>query len=192
MEHQLFIAINLPEHIKEVISNAVEQDRGISPVYGDARLVAKEDWHITIKFLGKQAEKSIDVIEKVMRDVVAETTSPEISMRTLTTAPPHRPPHMIWMPTTAETNQTLGVLKTAIEQKLAMQGIVQKGELFPTYHGHITLARLPEGRKIDNHAVVLSRAITFRPVAMDIMESRLESSEAKYSVLKSIDFKRSI
>lgn len=193
MERRLFIAINLPETIKAQLRQEIGSDnKKSSELYKDARMIPEEDWHITVKFLGDQLAEHLGAIEHAMRAAVEEMTAPQITMQTLTTAPPHRPPRMVWITTTSETNQFLRSIKEAIERNLATQGMVQKGEVHQVYHGHINLARLPEGRKIADHIISFPSALTFKPATIDLMESHLESTGAEYAILKSIDFKPSI
>lgn len=193
MERRLFIAINLPENIKAEIRKEMELDNktGID-LYQNANMIPEENWHITLKFFGSQPEEHIETIGQVIRNVIGEREAPVVTIRTLSTAPPHRPPRMIWATTTTETNKVLGSIKETIERKLAVHAIFQKGETFPIFQGHITLARLPEGRRIAERIVSFPNALTFRPITIDLMESHLESTGAEYSILKSIDFKPSI
>lgn len=191
MERRLFIAIDLPSEIKDAIRQRLEADQQDHPeLYKDARIMSEESWHITLSFLGSQTE--VETIGNAIEQVAHQTIAPEITIQLLTTAPPQRPPRMVWVTTTAETNKELGAIKVAIEQRLAQQNICPQGEIFPTYNGHITLARLPEGRKIAEHMVSFPHALSFCPKTIDLMESHLERTGAEYSLLKSIDFKLSV
>ena len=194
MERRLFIAINLPEDIKAEIRHVLQlDDAKNAELYSDAKMVPEENWHITLKFLGNQSKEHLATIERVIADIAKGTHAPEVAIRTLTTAPPHRPPRMVWVTTTTETNKTLGSIKETMEAELERHNIFhQKGEVHPVYHGHINLARLPEGRRIADHIVSLPNALTFKPATIDLMESQLENSGAEYSIVRSIDFKTSI
>ncbi|HBI25428.1 MAG: 2'-5' RNA ligase [Candidatus Wolfebacteria bacterium GW2011_GWC2_39_22] len=193
MEHKLFIAINLPQDIKTTIRNAVDLDKkNVAELYTDAHPIPENNWHLTIKFLGNQPEEALSVIEDVLHTVVTKISTPVVSLRTLTTAPPKRPPRMVWITTITPTNEALGQLKHMIEQGLAAKGIFQKGEAHPAYHGHINIANLPEGRKIEGHVTTFPSTLTFTPATIDLMESRLDSTGATYSIVKSIDFKPSV
>lgn len=193
MEHRLFIAIDLPGTIKTELRQLIKQDVEKSgELYADARMMDEESWHITLAFLGDKSEEQIEVIERVLRNLAERTPVPKIVIRTVTTAPPQRPPRMVWATTTTETNRTLEPIRNRIVKDLAAHGIHQEGTVFPDYHGHITIARLPEGRRIADHVISLPNALVFRPKTMHLMESHLESSGATYKTLKSIDFKPSV
>ncbi len=191
MEHRLFIAIDLPGEIKDATRQALQADQKDHPeLYEDARMMDEASWHITLSFLGNQSE--IETIEQAIEHVAHQKEAPEITMQLLTTAPPQRPPRMVWITTSAETNKALGALKAAIEQQLAQNNIHPQEEHRPRYTGHITLARLPEGRRVAEHVVSFPHALSFRPKTIDLMESRLERTGAEYTLLKSIDFKPSV
>lgn len=190
MEQRLFIAINIPKNNKAEIRNALRLDNTRSAeLYANARVIPEENWHITLKFLGNQPKKYMGTIEQVITSIAARTIAPEMTIRMLTTAPPRRPPRMIWATTTSATNKALGSIKEAIEVELEKRGIIQKEEAHPTYHGHINLARLPEGRRIADHVVSLPNELTFKPATIDLMESDVDRRGAKYSIVRSLPFK---
>ena len=193
MEHRLIIAIDIPEAVRVELRKIIKGDvEANNELYANARMMDEESWHITLAFLGEKSKEHIATIEQVLQEVTKATPAPEIVIRTVTTAPPQRPPRMVWATTTTETNLALGPIKDAVIKGLAAHDIRQEGEVFPNYHGHITLARLPEGRRIANHIISLPNALAFQPRTIDLMESHLESSGAKYKTLKSIDFKPSV
>lgn len=193
MNRRLFIAIDLPTETKAAIQETLRTDKvAYAELYKDARMTPEQDWHMTLLFLGEYPEHVIETIGHSISDVIGQMAGPQITMRMLTTAPPHRPPRMIWVTTSAESNSALGAIKESILHDLASRDIRPQGEQFASFTGHITLARLPEGRKIANHAISFARELSFIPKTVDLMESRLESTGATYAVLKSIDFKPSI
>lgn len=192
MEQRLFIAINLSEQARTAVREALHADMQHAPeLYEHARMRDSASWHITLLFLGEQSKEDALNILQAMRDTIKNIAAPEIVLRTLTTAPPHRPPRMVWIATTAETNHALEGIKKILEQNLVVQNIFQKGELHPDFNGHITLARLPEGRHIADHIVSFPSALTFSPTSIDLMESNLTPTGATYRLLESIDFKPS-
>ena len=192
MEHRLFIAINLPEQIRIAIHEVLQTDmQNVPELYERARMRDESSLHITLLFLGDQPKESLRNIVQAMRDTIKNMPAPAIVLRTLTTAPPHRPPRMVWITTTTETNRVLEGIKTILEQNLVAQNIFQKGEVYPSFNGHITLARLPEGRQIADHVVSFPSALTFSPTSIDLMESELTPAGATYRLLESIDFKPS-
>lgn len=192
MNRRLFIAINLPDDAKTAIRREIENDRAKGcDLYETGRMIPEENWHFTLTFLGNQSGERISAIEEAIRKAVTRIVAPEISIQILTTAPPKRPPRMVWAVTNEPTSRRLEDLKIAIENTLVASGVEFDRDTRP-YHGHITLVRLAEGMRIADHVTTFPHALSFRPKAIDLMESRLENTGAEYSVLKSIDFKSSI
>lgn len=60
MELHYFVAITLPNHIKEVLSNYREEMREELPFRS---WVHKEDYHITLSFLGSATEEQLEGIK---------------------------------------------------------------------------------------------------------------------------------
>jgi 2'-5' RNA ligase len=190
MIRRLFIAINLPTPIRESIKEKLEGDKESgADLYRIAEMIPEENWHITVKFLGDQEAKHVNEIKRAIRDAMKDIVAPEVSMRTITTAPPNRPPRMIWAATTTESNHALASIKEAIERELTTHGISGKGEVFPDYRGHITLAELPKGHKIAERMIALPSSLTFKPITIDLIEAHRDRTVGKFSVVTSFSFK---
>lgn len=191
MIRRLFIAINLPTAIREDIKKSLENDKASgADLYRIAEMVPEEDWHITVKFLGDQEAKHVNEIKRAIRDAMKDISSPEVSIRTITTAPPNRPPRMIWAATTTESNHALAAIKEAIERELTTRAIFEKGEVFPDYRGHVTLAELPKGHKIAERMLSLPSALTFKPLTIDLIEAHRDRTVGKFSIVTSFAFKK--
>ena len=190
---KLFIAIDPPGEIKDAIEQLIASDKQAHPEsYRDARMTAKENWHITLFFLGEQPEQHIPTIEQAIVDSIEQMPAPTITLNMLTTAPPHRPPRMLWATTTEESNTTLAPIKKHIERLLAHHAIHPQGETVSTFRGHITLARLPEGRRIADHLLSFPHTLSFTPSTIKLMETTSTPSGAQYAIVNSIDFKPSV
>jgi len=193
-ERRLFISIDLPKTVRETIREHIQIDKERVPeLYMHARIMDEASWHITVLFLGTQPEQAIGIIEKNMREAIKTMAIPQITLNTLTTAPPHHPPRMIWATTDNRTNDLLGALKKKLEQDLSKQGILPKGERHPLFNGHVTVARFPEGSRLPKHTIPLpTEKTTFAPTSIDLMESHLEQKEVRYTLLKSVDCNPSV
>lgn len=186
MNRRIFIAINLPAEARTTIKEVLQADAAAyTELYEGARMTPERDWHITLLFLGDQPKDAIPTIERIIGEAIQTMPLPTLGIRMITTAPPHRPPRMIWATTSAEANEYLGALKESIKKALAQHGIRPQGEQLAGFSGHITLARLPEGRRIADHTIALARTITFQPSAVDLMESKLERAGAEYGIIRS-------
>lgn len=193
MYHRVFIAIELPAETKVHIREILLADKKTHPdLYINARMMPEEDWHITLSFLGTYAPDMVTVIEETIAAAVHDLPAPHIALRMLTTAPPQRPPRMLWTLTTSDSGKELETLKDSIQNALAACGIRPQEDPGTQFIGHSTLAHFNKGYRIAEHTVVFAHEIAFRPQGIALMESRLEHDKAHYTTLRSIDFKPSV
>jgi 2'-5' RNA ligase len=191
---RLFIAINLPFEIKEEIVRLVEQidrEKKFSQKQG-FRWLTKENWHLTITFLGNQPEEAIPIILQSMEEVSQEystifkNSGIFIRFEKIIFAPSIRP-RMIWLTTAKETSETLNKLKNKLDESLIKSGIYFKKEN-RQFQGHLTLARF-EPRAIKKTEILEVQDLIFQPKSFDLMESQLFRSGAEYVVIEKINFK---
>ena len=57
MAHRIFLAINIPLTVKKVIEDEINELRQKIPP--GIRFLYKDTWHITVSFLGNQADEDI-------------------------------------------------------------------------------------------------------------------------------------
>ena len=65
---RLFVALDIDEPIRERITRFVEGVRNFAP---DARWAKEESLHVTLKFIGEQAESSVDQIKEALAATAA-------------------------------------------------------------------------------------------------------------------------
>lgn len=193
MHQRVFIAIELPAEIKAHIREVLTADKKAHPdLYINARMIPEEDWHITLSFLGTYAPDMVKDIEETIATSVHDLPAPHIALRMLTTAPPQRPPRMLWALTTSDSGKELESLKDSIHNALAASGMHPQEDPATQFIGHSTLAHFNKGYRIAEHTVVLAHELMFQPQGVTLMESRLEHDKAHYTALRSIDFKSSV
>ncbi len=192
---RLFIAINIPEDIRMKISKKKEVLESLIPganfvSSGGTHITPAENWHLTLVFLGYQEDEAILPIIKSMEDVASGFDSPEIILDSISYAPPKGAPRMIWLNGSPETSKGLASLKITLEDELIKNKVRFKLEN-REFNSHITLARfneiskkeLPEiGKEFQNLDWF------FMAGGIDLMESHLSRSGAKYELLQHIDF----
>src|SRR3989338_2919261 len=96
-KRRLFIAINLPEQVKDKIGEEIEKIR-----YGftnDIRFLSRDNWHITLVFLGYQNYEDVPAIIESIEESVQKFkfSAPTISLESLTYGPIKKIPRMIWI-----------------------------------------------------------------------------------------------
>jgi 2'-5' RNA ligase len=184
---RLFIAINLPEEIKDKIGEMVEKIR--YELVEDVRFLDRENWHITVTFLGYQGDEFIDPILGAIKHTAKNLKQLEIKLANIDYGPKGKTPRMIWLNADVKTSKNLAVLKENLENNLIDRGVVFKKE-YRQMNAHITLARFKRARarkKLPDIKTDLN--LNFQPESLDLMESHLSRSGAEYIILQAVKFK---
>lgn len=177
---RLFIALNIPDDEKDRIHAAVAPLRDANlPI----RWVDRENYHITLKFLGEVQPEKADAIQEAV-DVVAVKTQPfSVGVGGFGAFPTIRRPKVIWMGVDA--TPALRCLKQDVEWALTDSGFERETQAF---HPHLTLGRADtEGgagvfRGLDEMAASLSYEGAFDVESVDLMRSKLSRSGPVYTV----------
>jgi RNA 2',3'-cyclic 3'-phosphodiesterase len=181
---RLFIAINLPENVKDSIEKELEKIK--YDFTDDVRFVDRENWHITVAFLGDQEDEAILPILESMKEAAARFGPLKVELADLSYGPPGRPPRMIWLNGNAQSAAGLGEVKDALESNLADNGVTFKSD-YKKFSLHITLARLFSANQLPYIGRKLQ--ISFEAKSLDLMESALSPSGAKYENLQQVHFR---
>jgi 2'-5' RNA ligase len=186
---RLFLAINIPEDIKEKIAHKRDLLESLVP---GVRFMGEENWHITLVFLGEQGDEALLPIIKSMKDLIPSFACPEINFSDISYGPVKGVPRMIWLNGDEKTSKALSILKTRLEDGLIKNGVRFKLEN-REFRTHITLAKFSEDLR--GGLPELSREFrdlnwSFEAEGLDLIESQLSSKGAKYEILQSMEFKR--
>ena len=169
MKHRIFIAINLPENIKNILSSYRDKWPDL-PV----RWTKKENLHITLEFLGYLIDEELIELFQKTKELALKNESFSIRLNKICYGPPNkkpsevRTPRMVWA--TGEKTKEFNLLP------------------------HITLGRLktwewrriePEERPEVNEEIDL----TFEVNSIEIMESVLKRTGPEYIILESCPLK---
>ena len=128
---RLFIALDIADEIRERITRFVEGVQGFAP---DARWVRAESLHVTLKFIGEQADPAVDQIKQGLGTVAASAA--EIHFRGYGFFPTAKSPRVFWIGMDA--GPQLTSLATMIDNQMAALGIPKEDRAFSP---HLTLAR---------------------------------------------------
>jgi 2'-5' RNA ligase len=183
MKRRVFIAIPLPREVKEEIAGKLHKMERI--LAGQMRFIPDENWHITVSFLGWQEETVLPIIEGVL-DSLLPIHKIVVRITGLSYGPVGGKPRMIWANTDRNTSDTLGNLKEKVENEFKKGGILWEQDEYPSFNGHITLAR--RSRDAAGHLPPLNEklGISFEMSSIDLMESHLSRSGAEYELLHSV------
>lgn len=182
---RLFIAINLPFHIKDLLEEEVNKIKN-NHHQADIRFTSPEQWHLTLIFFGYQEEKFLKNIEEAMQNASSQIMKPiKIYFEKITYGPPGPRARMIWLTTTTETSAALDKVKKTIENELLKAGVKWDKENRP-FHGHLTLARF-EMMALKNLAALDENFnYGFEADKIDLMKSTLRREGALYEKLFSV------
>jgi len=169
---RLFVAIDLPEAVKERLSM-------ISCGLPGARWVKSEQLHLTLRFIGEvDGDRFLDI-----REGLAEVSCASFPMQLQGVGffPPRKKPRVVWVG--LDKNEQLIRLRNRIESVLVQAGLEPEKRKFAP---HITLARLNNtpaskvGRFFEQHSLFFSPL--FQVNEFSLYSSVLNAKGAKHFV----------
>jgi len=181
--HRLFIAINLPERIK----NRLEAYPNNWPSL-PANWTRPESLHLTLLFLGNVAEENIPAVLEIVKELAKKYPPMKIKLDKISYGPPKKiPPRMVWI--SVKKDELLARLKNDIEKELTEQNVHFQIE-DRGFNPHITFARLKnfELRQMEPEEVPqINEDINFdfEAKTVEVMESQMKRPGARYDVLGS-------
>jgi len=136
---RLFVAVDLPEEMCDAIGGTCERLRLALGRRVRARWVPTENIHVTIRFIGHVPDDRVPPL-------VAAVSTPldiapfELRLGRCGVFPGGGPPRIIWLGCAAGSS-SLAAIHDAMNQRLAMLGLVEEGR---PYSAHVTLARVAD------------------------------------------------
>jgi 2'-5' RNA ligase len=128
---RLFVALDIDGPIRERIARFLEGVRNFAP---DARWAKEESLHVTLKFIGEQAESSVDRIKEALGATAGRSS--EIVFRGYGFFPTPKSARVFWIG--MEAGPEVAALAAAVDANLAPLGIPKEERKFTP---HLTLAR---------------------------------------------------
>ena len=125
---RLFVAIDLPAHIRERLSP-------ICCGLPGARWVDPDRMHLTLRFIGDVDSTVFNDVREALTEVRSSPFS--IQLEGVGFFPPRRQPRVVWVG--VKKNEQLVQLRNRVESVLVRAGLEPEGR---KYSPHITLARL--------------------------------------------------
>jgi 2'-5' RNA ligase len=186
MRRRIFIAINLPEEIKEELEKFKNQFSNLP-----AKWVKKENLHLTLVFLGYIRDEDLPKIIETTKNVVSTQPPFLLKIIKISYGPPKVfPPRMVWA--VGEKNEELERLQANLKNRLLEIKIPQLEE-GKGFIPHITLARIKNWEfkrmELEERPEIEEEInLSFEVKSIEIMESHLKRGGAEYTILKSIPF----
>jgi RNA 2',3'-cyclic 3'-phosphodiesterase len=132
---RLFVALDIPDVIRSRIATYMDGLRNFEP---DARWVAAESLHVTLKFIGEFPDLRLDEVKKALAGIAGKPF--DISFRGAGFFTP-RSPRIFWIG--IEAGYELKAVASSVENTLVPLGIAKEERDFMP---HLTLARMGSGR----------------------------------------------
>ncbi|HEU6453243.1 MAG TPA: RNA 2',3'-cyclic phosphodiesterase [Gemmatimonadaceae bacterium] len=181
---RLFVAINLPADVRRAIVDVTAPMRQAAP-----RLswVTEERLHLTMEFLGDQPEEAVPPLGAALAREAARHAPVTLALRGLGAFPNLRAPRIVWLGVAADPK--LELLQHDLSSACGELGYERDARAF---RPHITLgrARTPLRAEAARALATAARAVTWSATvearSVDIMESRLLPSGARYGVVAAI------
>ncbi|MCD6177707.1 RNA 2',3'-cyclic phosphodiesterase [bacterium] len=191
MRHRIFIAINLPQKIKnELVQYQKEVEKFFEENIRPIRWTKKENLHITVEFLGYLHDREIEKVKEILREISKKISPFEVELFKICYVPEkEKIPRMIWA--VGEKSDILCKMKRDLDQKLEKEiGFrPEKREFNP----HITVGRI---RKWQFKAIPLDERpeierdieLKFKVNSIELMESFLKRTGPEYKIIESFLF----
>jgi 2'-5' RNA ligase len=178
-----FIAIEVPEEVKEEINSLQERLRE-SP-----SRVKPKNIHLTLKFLGNIDAERIDSIGKALETAGKDIRPFTITVEGLGAFPNLKTPRVLWVGVVA--SEELTHLYKNIEEGLHKIGFEKEHRPF---HPHLTLLRVKsrdEGRRLAERVKDIKSDLkaTFSTDELILFKSKLSPRGAEHSAIKRISLK---
>jgi len=179
-----FIAIELPDDIRQSIDNVTRQlrARGIPAI----RWVHVNNIHLTLQFLGEVPSKDLNAIAEQLKLTAKQSRPFEIRISGLGCFPNRRQPRVIWVGVKAPPE--LAALQKSIQDENVRLGITPENRAFSP---HLTLGRIAHDvlpSDLARISEILSSTTIgelgkFTPTQIILFRSELRSEGAQYSPL---------
>jgi 2'-5' RNA ligase len=170
----VFIAIELEQEIKGKIHEYVQ--KAVKPACSGGRWVDKNNYHLTLKYIGEADEMDIDELHRLLRDAAGSSGGFRLTTGSVGVFGDLRDgrARVLWLDVTGDT-KALSYLRRYIENRAVAAGFKAEKRFSP----HITLARdvvlsgMPEGMEKMKPKVI-------KVTSISLMESRQEKGRRIY------------
>ena len=136
-KYRLFIAIPLPEFLKEALQECQEWLSSYPEMKTIKNWIEPSNLHITLHFLGDIAESKIPYLQEIVNQT-AKQFPLTLTMRDLGTFENNELPNVLWVG--IDKNETLSNLYKEVAKKIEELDVELENTNFENYNPHVTLA----------------------------------------------------
>jgi 2'-5' RNA ligase len=185
IDMRLFIAIEIPEDIKKLLTEIQGsiKDSGV-----DAGWTRPEGIHLTLKFLGEVPEAKAAEIMAALSHATKETTGIRLDVAGAGAFPNPKNARVVWIGISGETDK-LTRLQSAVEEAMVALGFKREDRPFTP---HLTLGRIKFIRSRDKWLKALDgikdiKLSGFDTRTVSLMKSELKPSGSVYTEIGKIE-----
>jgi 2'-5' RNA ligase len=183
MTKRTFLAINLPNEIKEKLKEPMEKLKKLNPNHA-IRWVSPENLHLTLHFFGDLNEKQIELAKEGIEEITKRHRSFSIVVTGEFGCFPNEQNPRVFFVKIKENKQIKDLIR---ELEVMLQNLKFKVDTRP-WQGHITLGRIKNHAKCKTGDVKCEPLI-FEVKSIELMESKLTPEGSIYSVIESFPLK---
>ena len=184
---RLFVAIELPEQIKQALASSIDELRAV--LHGPFRWAPPTGIHVTLKFLGETPAERLDEVISAMTAAAAAIEPFSLRLSGAGTFPAGRRPSVVWAGLDGDT-QPLVALRDSVESALVLVGYGAERRAF---QAHLTLARVHRRLPDQDVQALAGQLAAIRFVyegpfdvrEVSLMRSELRREGARYTRLAS-------
>lgn len=188
---RLFVAISLPDGVKDEIEKTQRELRAALP--GNfVRWTKREQLHLTLKFLGNVVETRIAELSNMLRAACFNFTALQLRAERIGFFPDLRFPRVVWVGV-HDSKDVLALLQNAIDATVKSFTNEPSEKKFT---GHVTLGRIPRIKRTEAEALKkVALGLTDRFLGewvadkVELIRSELSSSGSHYTILANISFR---
>ena len=177
---RLFVALELPHPVRAALAEwrvqILEQVAGL-------RATAAETIHVTLCFLGWQAEEQIAAVGERCADAAADTNRMELAVGRGLWLPRRRP--RVLAVEVEDPSGALARLQAALSEVLSNGGWYERESR--RFLPHVTLARAGRSVRVRPDVLAAAPQLTFEGSAVTLFRSRLSPSGARYESLRTVE-----
>lgn len=188
---RLFVALPVPEEVKKQIRHAQDQLRRELPEQC-ARWTGLQQWHLTLKFLGKVDVKQLTALTDAVRAACQGCAPLQLRAEQVGCFPDLRAPRVVWVGVRDAEGGLTDMARAIRDATAAFSNEAPEG----TFAGHITIARIKNLRRSQAEILVkLVHGMTVRAFgewtadAVEIMRSELTADGARHTCLARLPLK---
>ncbi len=166
---RLFFCVELEDDAKRELGALIERLR---PRCGHAKWVARDNLHLTVRFLGEVDERRLGELEALAREVAREFSPFTLELDMLSAFPSPRRARVLWVGPRGDAGEFVALMR-AVEDRVRSLGFRPE---IKEPKAHVTLARFKVPRDLSE---IIGKADLKRPLRVDVRTLTLMRSELR-------------